>query len=120
MEQSQKISHRYTIYNMEITKITNNSFNLYKEADYYVLALGAITRQTNRETELKITGIDTATKEVKAKCGCTTTNQTIVDENTMTISVKYNECERQFSKVVEIKDKNQKVILKIQGTCNSL
>ena len=104
---------------MEIQKITENGFNLYKEGDYYILAMGSITKQTPRDTTLKITGIDTATASVVAKCGCTKTSEQIIDATTMLIGVKYKECDRSFSKIVEIGDKNQKTKIKIQGVCNS-
>jgi|LakMenEpi03Aug12_release.lakeMendotaPanAssembly.Ray.scaffolds.fasta_scaffold1495470_2 hypothetical protein len=104
---------------MEIEKITENGFNLHKEGDYYVLAMGAITRETPRETTLKITEIDTATASIVAKCGCTKTSEQIVDATTMLIGVEYKECDRSFSKIVEIGDKTQKTKLKIQGVCNT-
>jgi hypothetical protein len=105
---------------MEIQKITENAFNLHKEGDYYILAMGAITPQTVRETRLKITDIDTDTVSVVAKCGCTKTEEQKIDATTMIIGVKYKECDRSFSKIVEIADKNQKTKLKIQGTCNNI
>lgn len=104
---------------MNIEKLTENTFNLHQESDYYVLAMGAITPQTTRETQLKITGIDTATASIVAKCGCTKTEEQKVDATTMIIGVKYKECDRSFSKIVEIADKNQKTKLKIQGQCNN-
>lgn len=105
---------------MDIEKITENAFNLHKEDNHYVLAMGAITPQTTRLTRLKITGIDTATASIVAKCGCTKTEEQKIDATTMIIGVKYKDCDRSFSKIVEIADKNQKTKLKIQGVCNNM
>lgn len=104
---------------MEIEKITENGFNLYKEESHYVLAMGAITRQTNRETVFKVTGIDAQTATVTGSCSCVEKKKLIIDANTLQVTLKYKECDTRFSKIINIADKKNKIEIKLQGICNT-
>ena len=104
---------------MEIQKITENGFNLHKEENHYVLAMGAITRQTNRETTIKVTGINAAEATATGSCSCVEKKKLIIDADTLQVTLKYKECETRFSKIIHIADKKNKIEIKLQGTCNT-
>ena len=103
---------------MEIKKISEK-YNFYKEQDNYVLDLGNIKRNENTTTELLISGIeDSNLLEVKATCGCTSTEKLVIDKNTQTVKITYTQCDPTISKVMEIRYKNTKIgIIKIKGLC---
>jgi len=104
---------------MELKKLTENNFNLYKEGEDYILALGAITRKTERETKILVSDVDANTFKVQATCGCTAATSLKQSDNEVIITVKYKDCDRSFSKTVTLIDKKQNKKLKIKGTCNS-
>ena len=102
---------------MELKKITENNYNLYKEADYYVLALGAIKRGENTETEIEISGVDAKNVTVNGTCGCTAVKNETVNESTVRTKIKYKDCDRSFTKTVRIVENSKVTLLKIKGTC---
>lgn len=104
---------------MEIQKITENGFNLHKEENHYVLAMGAITRQTNIETVFRVTGINSAEATVTGACSCVEKKKLVIDANTLQVTLKYKECDSRFSKIILIADKKNKIEIKLQGTCNT-
>ena len=102
---------------MEVKKLTENNFNLYKEGEDYILALGAITRKTERETKILVSDVDAKTFEIKASCGCTAATSLKQSDNEVIITVKYKDCDRSFSKTVTLIDKNQNKKLIIKRVC---
>lgn len=102
---------------MELRKITENNYNLYKEADYYVLALGAIKKGDDTETEIEILDVDAKNVAVVGTCGCTAINNTVVDDRTYRTKIKYKDCDTVIAKTVKITENGKTTILKIKGTC---
>ena len=102
---------------MELKKVTENNYNLYKESDYYVLALGAIKRGENTETEIEISDVDAKNVSIVTTCGCTVANSTMVDDKTYRTKIKYKDCDRSFTKTVRIVENGKVTLLKIKGTC---
>lgn len=104
---------------MEIKK-TSEKYNFYKEDKDYVLDLGRIKRGENTKTDLLITGLeDSSLFEIKAVCGCTSTDKEIVDKSTQKVSITYNQCDSSFAKVMIIKYKNLEIgKIKVKGLCS--
>lgn len=102
---------------MKLKKITENNYNLYKEADYYVLALGAIKRGEDTETEIEISGVDASNVTVSGTCGCTAVKNETVNDSTVRTKIKYKDCDRSFTKTVRIVENGKVTLLKIKGTC---
>jgi len=103
---------------MEITK-TTEKYNFYKEGADYVLDLGTIKRAEERTTELLISGVEVSNKiTLHPKCGCTSSNKNIIDQNSLSVKVNYKDCDPSFAKIVEVKYNNVKVgLIKIKGKC---
>ncbi len=104
---------------MEITK-TTEKYNFYKEGENYILDLGNIKRTENRETGLLFTGIeDSKAITLKPGCQCTeTTDKIIIDENTLSVKLTYNDCDATIAKTVSIKYNNVNIgLIKIKGKC---
>jgi hypothetical protein len=105
---------------LEIKKLTENNFLLYKESDYWVLELGKITPATDTKTELLISGINTNNFTTEAMCGCTATEKSVIDETTIKFTVEYKRCESSFSKIIVLREGgNKSTKLKIKGTCQT-
>jgi hypothetical protein len=102
---------------MELSKLTENNFNLYKEGEDYILALGAITRKTERETQILVSDVDANTFKLQTTCGCTAATSSKQTDSAVIITVRYKDCDRSFAKTVTLTDKNQNKKLKIKGTC---
>ncbi len=105
---------------MKITKITNNSYNFYKEGSDYILNLGAITQGEDTSTELLFEEVENVGgTTISPKCGCTTTDRKAISSSSFSITLKYNNCDASFTKVVAINEvKSSAFKIKIIGTCN--
>lgn len=105
---------------MKITKITNNSYNFYKEGNDYILNLGAIIQGEDTSTELLFEEVENVGgTTVSPKCGCTTTDRKAISNSSFSILLKYNQCETPVNKVVVINEtKSSAFKIKIIGTCN--
>jgi hypothetical protein len=105
---------------MKITKITTNSYNFYKEGSDYILNLGAITQGEDTSTELLFEEVENVGgTTISPKCGCTTTDRKAISSSSFSITLKYNNCDASFTKVVAINEaKSSAFKIKIIGTCN--
>lgn len=101
---------------MEIKKISEN-YNFYKDGNIYFLALGGIKVGTKHVARLEISGVKAKEVNIKPKCGCTTSNQTILDDSTIQTDVVFSASSSgSFSKTVEIREKTKTTLIKITGT----
>jgi len=103
---------------MEIKKISEK-YNFYQEGANYVLDLGGIKNGEDTTTELNVSGFENPNLlTFHPVCGCTSSSKTVLEDLSVSIKLKYNNCDPSFAKVVEIKYDNKKVgIIKIKGTC---
>lgn len=102
---------------MEISKITEK-YNLYKEGEIYIIELGDIKRAEDNSVEVRLTQLEDSSKiTIHPKCGCTVPSYSIVSQSEMTIKLAYQDCESSFSKVTEIRYKNNTTVIKIKGRC---
>lgn len=105
---------------MKIEKISKDNFTLEKEGKDYILQLGKISPSTVRPFTLRISEvINSREVVVEPKCGCTTNNNKIIDNNTIETTLSYNLCETNIAKTVVISDKKSNIKLKIKGTCST-
>ncbi len=105
---------------MKITKLTENNYQFYQDGNDYVLALGAIKKGENTETELLFEGIDDIRKlSINSTCGCTSTDRKVIDEHTVSVKVKYKECDASFSKVLACNDNGNPFKIRVKGTCKN-
>jgi hypothetical protein len=103
---------------MEIKNLTNK-YTLTKQGEDYHLDLGVFVSGENTETLLSVSGIDSNNFVVNATCGCTATNLSVVDDNTVNILVSYHQCEASFMKTVELIEARKITYLKIKGECRT-
>ena len=89
------------------------------EGDYYVVDMGETKQFENKSVTLQISGlIDSSKFTVHPRCSCTATDTKIVDKNTVQTTLNYNDCDRTFSKVVELRYAGQnRKIIKLRGEC---
>lgn len=105
---------------MEITKISKDNFTLQKEGIEYILCMGSITQKTPRPFTIKISGVEDSSKvNVQVTCGCSTVEKTIVDKNTLTAKIAYNNCDMTFTKTIKIVNNGKNTNLKIKGACQN-
>lgn len=104
---------------MTIEKISNDNFTLQKEGNDYALYMGNITQHTPRPFIIKITVEDSSKVDVRVTCGCSTAEKTIIDTNTLTAKISYNNCDSGFSKTIVITNNGRNTNLKIKGACHN-
>lgn len=103
---------------MEIKKISEK-YDFYQEGANYVLNLGGIKNGEDTTTELNVSGLeDTKLFQIRSTCGCTVVTPVVKEDMSISVKVKYNNCDSSFTKVLEVLYNNVKVgIIKIKGTC---
>jgi hypothetical protein len=105
---------------MKIEKISEDNFTLQQQGEEYVLLMGEITRDTPRPFTIKISEVEDSSKvAIDPKCGCTSSERTIIDSNTLTTTITYKNCDTSFKKTVVIINNKKTTNLKIQGTCHN-
>lgn len=104
---------------MKVEKLTNNSYDFYKEGHNYILDIGLKKRGDNTTTELLFTDVgDVNNIKLKAYCGCTTTERNNLTKNSFKEAVSYNNCDSSFSKVIGVLENNKEIFkIKIKGKC---
>lgn len=102
---------------MKVEKISKQ-FNFYKDVDKYILDLGLITKETNREVILNISDIDSKNFQVKVFCGCTKVEVTTISNTEVVAKITYKNCDKNISKTVVLAEKNKQTEIKIKGNCN--
>ena len=103
---------------MKVKKITENKYTFYQNGNDYILNLGSILRGEDTTTELLFEEVENVDKlVVNTTCGCTTTERNKVDKNTLSIKVKYSNCDSTFTKVLVCSDNGKDFKIKITGSC---
>jgi hypothetical protein len=100
---------------MQVRKITDNTYTFYQEGDNYVLNLGTIRAGEDTTTELLFENV--AKLVVNNTCGCTITEENKIDKHTVSVKVKYRNCDSTFSKVLACSNSNKEFTIKIKGIC---
>lgn len=101
---------------MEIKKLSE-AYNFYEDKGLYYLALGGIKLKSKHTARLEISGVDSSKLIISPKCGCTTSNKTIIDATTVETDVVFSPTSTgSFSKTVEIKENKKIKLIKITGT----
>jgi len=103
---------------MKISKITDNNYTFYQEGDDYALLLGAIKKGEDTTTELLFEDIENVNKlSVGSTCQCTVADKKVIDDHTVSIKVKYKDCDATFSKVLVGNNNGKQFKIRIKGTC---
>lgn len=103
---------------MKIEKITDK-YSFSQEGVTYTVDMGNVKRAEYKSVELLISELENSELlTVHPKCGCTTEEKKIIDKNTVSVKLVYNDCDTSFAKIVELKyNKVQIGIIKIKGKC---
>lgn len=103
---------------MQINKLSEK-YDFHQDGANYILNLGEIKKGEDTTTELIISGVEDPTLAfVKSTCGCTVVTPVIYPDKTVSVKVKYKECDSSFTKVLEVGYNNVKTgIIKITGKC---
>lgn len=103
---------------MQVKKITDNKYTFYQNGEDYILNLGSISRGEDTTTELLFEKVEDVDKLViNSTCGCTTTEKNKIDKNTISIKVKYSNCDSTFSKVLVCSNNGSSFKIIIKGLC---
>jgi hypothetical protein len=105
---------------MKISKITDNNYTFYQEGDDYNLLLGAIKKGEDTTTELLFEEVENINKlSVSSTCGCTSTDRKVIDDHTISVKIKYKDCDATFSKVLNCNDNGKAFKIRVKGTCKN-
>ena len=67
--------------------------------------MGAITQGEDTSTELLFQEVENVGgTTISPKCGCTTTDRKAISSSSFSITLKYNNCDASFTKVVAINE----------------
>ena len=103
---------------MQINKVTEK-YTFYKDGSDYILNLGAIKKNEDTTTELLFTDLESASKLViNSTCGCTVAHKEVIDNTTVKVKVRYNDCGASFSKILSCRDGKNDFKIKVKGTCH--
>ena len=103
---------------MEIKKISDK-YQFYQEGADYVLEIANKKAGEDTTTELIISGVeDSNLLTLHPSCGCTLAERILLPDGKVSAKIRYNDCDRTFTKIVIVKYKNVKLTtIKVKGTC---
>ncbi len=103
---------------MEVKKISDK-FKFYQEGASYIVDFGAVKRFEDKSVTLEVTGVEeSGLVGLTPTCGCTTSEKTLVDKNTVRFTLKYNECDNTFAKTNVLKYNGKRITtIIIKGQC---
>ena len=107
---------------MKITKLEDKYEFIEEGNNNYTLNLGLIKQYEDTTTTYRIDDVEANYFYLKATCGCTVADIKAIDPKTIIASVRYNDCDSTFIKVLEIREGASKVLtglFKITGQCQS-
>lgn len=103
---------------MKVTKVTDNNYTLYQNGDDYILNLGTIRRGDDTTTELLFEDVEDIKKlAINSTCGCTSVDRNEINKNTLSVKVKYKDCDSAFTKVMSCSNNNRPFLIKVTGLC---
>jgi Protein of unknown function (DUF1573) len=103
---------------MVIKKISDK-YNLFEDGASYIVDFGDVKKAEEKTATIEITGIEEASLvTLKATCGCTTTDKTVIDKETVRFKLNYNNCDLNFNKVIVVNYNKKKVTtIILKGRC---
>ncbi len=105
---------------MRVIKKTNNKYLFYQDGNDYILNLGAIKKGEDTSTELLFEDVEDLKKlSVSATCACTVADRNEIDAHTLSVKIKYKNCDSTFSKVLNCVNNKEKFLIRIKGTCTN-
>lgn len=104
---------------MEVNK-TSEKYQFYKDGASYILDFGEVKRAEDKSAIVEITEVDEASLvNLQSTCGCSTTDKTVVDKNTVRFNINYNDCATEFNKVLVLQYNGQQLTtILIKGRCS--
>jgi len=103
---------------MQVKKITDNKYTFYQNGEDYILNLGSIVRGEDTTTELLFENVEDVDKLViNSTCGCTSADRNKIDKNTLSIKVKYKNCDSTFTKILACSNNRKDFKIKVTGLC---
>lgn len=104
---------------MNITKISEK-YTFSQDGASYIIDFGDVKRAEDKSAVIEISGVEEAgLLELKVTCGCTTQDKTLINKTTARFKLSYNDCSRDFNKVVKINyNKKQLTTILLRGRCN--
>lgn len=103
---------------MEVTKVTSD-YRFYQDGASYIVDFGNVRKVDDKSVVLQFSELEEAgLLELATTCGCTTKDKTLIDKNTATFKLSYNDCSSTFNKVVKIQYNNKQVTtILLKGQC---
>lgn len=101
---------------MKLEKITDK-YTLYKDNEKYILDLGSITNGEDTTTIFRVKEVLADKFSVESTCGCSTGTSNKISPVEVEISIRYKNCDSQFSKTIKLIENKKITELKIKGTC---
>jgi len=104
---------------MKVSKITEK-YLFYKDGNDYILNLGDIKKGDDTTTELLFEEVEDVKRlAINSTCGCTTADRNEIDSGTLSVKIKYNNCDPTFSKVLTCSNNKEAFKIKVKGSCKN-
>lgn len=102
---------------MKVSK-TTEKYTFYQDGDDYILNLGEIKKGEDTTTELLFEEVENVNKLfINSTCGCASADRKEIDKNTLSVMIKYKNCDPTFTKVLSCLNNKKAFKIRVKGSC---
>ena len=99
-------------------KKTTEKYLFYQDGSDYILNLGEIKKGEDTTTELLFEEVEDVKRlAINSTCGCTSADRKEIDKNTLSVKIKYKNCDPTFTKVLSCSNNKEVFKIRVKGVC---